>query len=465
MWADLPGSWGDMDDIPAFIKEPTRKRAYAHFDLRCTFASKSALVKDPHFVAGYAFYPLIEKPLRRMKQGEDGKPFNKPRPIRYAAHLDRCIYQYYAGLLNEKYNATARRIGIDDSSIAYRTNKKGMSNCGFAALAFSKMRELGTCYVYAGDFEDFFETLDHRYLKQRIKSLFDDGHIPNDYYHVLKNATRYSVWKIESLLDYHGLPHTKSGVRRLNHKARVLDPTAFKALVKKAVCQPWKETERGIPQGLPVSGVLANIYMLEFDKKMSGLANTLGGMYMRYSDDFIFICPTEKGMRDAMAALSGLQVTVPSVRVHPEKTKAFCYKDGTVTQLLRGQGANAGHLSSHIDYLGFSFDGTSVRLRQRTVGRYYRRMYRRLRELYSPGVRPSKKRVEGLYLDFSDWGSDPSRNRKVREKLKRDCEHGNFLTYAHRSQDAFPGDPIAADFTRHKYKIRHRAKRLLEGEG
>ena len=58
------------------------------------------------------------------------------------------------------------------------------------------MRDLEACFAYAGDFEDFFETLDHAYLKKQVRRLFPGGAIPDDYYHVLKNATRHSVWDI-----------------------------------------------------------------------------------------------------------------------------------------------------------------------------------------------------------------------------------------------------------------------------
>ena len=47
----------------------------------------------------------------------------------------------------------------------------------------------------------------------------------------------------------------------------------------------------GIPQGSPISGTLANIYMLEIDKIIAEYIDNLNGYYIRYSDDFIIIIP------------------------------------------------------------------------------------------------------------------------------------------------------------------------------
>jgi Reverse transcriptase (RNA-dependent DNA polymerase). len=55
-----------------------------------------------------------------------------------------------------------------------------------------------------------------------------------------------------------------------------------------------KESKKGIPQGTSISAVLANVYMIDFDKKVCALLKNLGGMYRRYSDDFIIVIPKEK---------------------------------------------------------------------------------------------------------------------------------------------------------------------------
>jgi len=290
-----------------------------------------------------------------------------------------------------------------------------------------------------------------------VRLLFNDGVIPDDYYHVLKNATRYSVWPIEDLLERHGLPLSKTGVKRLNQRLRVLSPNEFKDNVKKMASRPWKENGGvGIPQGLPISGVLANVYMIEFDRKAHDLATSIGGMYLRYSDDFIFIFPRPEDLIEVMAKVAKLAVDA-GVTIHADKTYACICKPGLVVQ-APGFGVAAGHPRHQIDYLGFTYDGTCVRLRQRTIGRYYRRMYHRIGWMYGDANRPSRKRFYSLYVDFANHGRRPGKNERVRKLLGKRGMHGNFLTYVDRAQRVFPHDPITRDTDRHMQKIRKRCK-------
>ena len=115
--ADLPGRLKVMDKVIEGIKNRDKIKNYAHFDLRVSFSSVQSEVTNPEFVKRHGFYPLIRREHRKIKW-ENGAPMADPRPICYAAHKDRCIYQYYASCLNTIYNARACDLGIDQSAIA-----------------------------------------------------------------------------------------------------------------------------------------------------------------------------------------------------------------------------------------------------------------------------------------------------------------------------------------------------------
>lgn len=92
---------------------------------------------------------------------------NKPRDIMYAAHVDAYIYRYYADQLNAAYDRMAGKCHIDAVAIAYRDNKRKLSNIQFAADVFTFIAAHPSCYIRVGDFKDFFGSLNHRYLKKR----------------------------------------------------------------------------------------------------------------------------------------------------------------------------------------------------------------------------------------------------------------------------------------------------------
>ena len=447
-----------QEDILKFIKNPNTVKNYAHFDYRTSFSSKIDSITDPNFVSHYSFYPLIKKELRRIKH-KNGIKDKDPRKVSYSAHLDRCIYQYYSFLLNEKYNRLALSNGFNNSAIAYRTNLKGHSNCSFAYIAFSFIRALRNCYILISDFKHFFETLNHKYLKQELSKLFVDRLIPNDYYRVFKSATKYSLWDIRDLLAFHDLPYSKTGVKRLNQHKKVLASNEFKSLVKGSIKQPWKDKNnglKGIPQGLPISGILANIYMIDFDTIMTMFAKESNGLYMRYSDDLVLICPTRQNLINGKQLIEDLcGNTIPNLAMHSDKTHYYRVQDNEILLSTENLEDNK---KSQISYLGFSFDGTQVKLRQQTIGRYYRKTYRTVKKLYGRKYPPSKKRVNALYIRYSSWGRNANSNAKVRKQVGINNQHGNFLTYVERAQKAFPDDPISLDTKHHKRKIRQKAQ-------
>ena len=62
---------------------------------------------------------------------------------------------------------------------------------------------------------------------------------------------------------------------------------------------------RGIPQGLPVSPVIANLFMVEFDHWVSRKLRRLGAVVRRYADDVAIFAPSMRAATDARAIVFG----------------------------------------------------------------------------------------------------------------------------------------------------------------
>jgi RNA-directed DNA polymerase len=96
----------------------------------------------------------------------------------------------------------------------------------------------------------------------------------------------------------------------------------------------WQPTERGTPQGAVMSPLLSNIYLDGLDHLMSHK----GYQMVRYADDFIILCRTQK---EAQGALEQVQQWTRSreLRLHPQKTRIV---DATV--------------KGGFDFLGYHFE-------------------------------------------------------------------------------------------------------------
>ena len=453
----------DLTCIPGY----SCKKSYSHFDYRVSFKDVQEKVLDSNFVEHHGFYPLISNTLCHVRF-QDGAKTLKTRGIAYAAHLDHRIYQYYALLWGRLYNVRANLAGINDVAVAYRSGFRH-TNISAAADAIDMIRSLDDALVITGDFSHFFDNLNHGYLKCAVRGFFDNRSLPADHYRVLRNILHYSCWPISDLANKNGLPWIELNpdepatygsvaekirlktTRALNKLPRILSPESFKTLKRSSLVLPWKnETDgsKGIPQGLATSGVLANMYMFETDAAINEHVSAAGGKYIRYCDDFIIVIPTKRF--DTALTVLQLAQQVPAVKLQPEKTKIHRVKNGSVKQLSfeaftfgEIEEIDPGaHPKQLISFLGFDFDGSCVRIRQSTSGRFYSRFYRAAHSIGrladNPDKHPSKKRVTALYENYSPKGSIPV-GKHLASKRKR---FGNYHSYVHRAQKAFPNDPI-----------------------
>lgn len=416
-----------------FVKHHNDTKPYAHFDLRVSLSMPSIrkYVMDRAKVVTHSFYPFIHFEKKNSRYGKKGP--KKPRELYYCSHLDRCVYQRYAFLLNYQYNIWACENNIDDVAIAYRDNL-GKNNIDFAKDAFDAIRSFPQCFILVGDFTNFFDNLEHQYLKKMMCEVLGVERLPQDYFSVFKNITRFSNWDWKDIVKAAGENIAERGVRKkINSKETVLTKEQFqknKKDIKKNI------SGVGVPQGSPISAVLSNIYMIKFDKDIKRYVTSKGGIYMCYSDDFIIVLPYE---RDAEIAdftsyiFSYVESMKGLIDLQKEKTSCYTYKDEVIYE---------GDQPSSINYLGFLFDGKNIRIRPRAITKYYYRMRRKANTIglsnwtSSKGRRISAKELYSIYSRNDEKQTFIDYARKAKGILKLNDQEANALIKHHKRKIA-----------------------------
>ncbi len=233
--------------------------------------------------------------------------------------------------------------------------------------------------------------------------------MPSDYYAIYKNITKYTYINLNSILEYLNLENHK----QLNQRKIVFDYAEFR-LVKKGLLQK-NLNNFGIPQGSAISAVLSNIYMFEIDKKINDYVTSRGGLYRRYSDDIIIVLPLTSAINDDWCFLASTLENESQIKLEQKKTKTYKYRDNTVTTIPSEKRTN-------INYLGFEFNGDNIKIRDRTISKFYHRMYRKI-DAMNKQYQYTKVRVprKKLYKMYSSLGAK-----------QKDSKKGNFITYVLR---------------------------------
>lgn len=436
-------------DLSVWKDKNKEGRHYAHFDKRVSLEDVWNYISDPEKIAKHGFYPFIHYTLSFKKYSKKEGIKLKTREICYSAHLDRYIYKYYSYLLNQKYNEKVKLENIEGVPIAYRDNLN-KSNIHFAKRAFDFIKETKECFIIIGDFTNFFDRLDHKYLKNMLCYLLGEKILPPDIYAVYKNVTKYAVWDLDSLLSLNGLEKSKKGIREFNNLETALPFRKFKELKSKYVIKNNKSF--GIPQGSPISAVLSNIYMLAFDKKISDFVKMRQGLYMRYSDDFIVIFPHnsfEESKNNYQYIITQIN-DVPGLILEPEKTQFFFYKEGLLKNCSDKivEGFTEG--KDILNYLGFAFDGQKISIRDKTITKYYYRLYRKIKTIVkNKGITKYGNRIskKNLYEKYTIKGAHIGK--------------GNFLTYVKRAEKVFNNERGVGQIKRrHLVKIKRRLNKI-----
>ncbi|ELQ6046719.1 hypothetical protein R2200_002337 [Cronobacter malonaticus] len=393
-----------------------RKRGYLHFDKPISLEHALDIVTNPNTVATHSFLPFINFTSTTYKAHKDKLTRKiiktpKPREIAYSSHVDSHIYSYYAAILSELYENELVKYGITKNVLAFRSLNK--SNIEFASEAFKEITIRGNCSAVALDLTKFFDTLNHALLKDAWCRLLATDKLPDDHYAVFKSITNFSKVEKEKLYDLMKIPKNNAKHTKKTRK-QICSFEDFRNKVRKGKLIIPNKDIKAIPQGSPISALLSNIYMLNFDIEMKEYVTSLGGEYFRYCDDMLFILPSEE--KDNVAGIAEQKLLKLKVSLNVKKTEIREFSV-TPTRIK---------CDKPLQYLGFIFDGHNIYLRSSSLSRYSDRMKRGVKLAKATMKRKNKiRKTKGL----------PNKELFKEKVYARYAHVGkrNFLTYGYRA--------------------------------
>lgn len=407
----------------------TEKRKYPHFDPFVSLdKERRSLVFNPARIAGHSFFPLIQltkrERRRKLDKASGVRAMNiKDRPIRYAAHLDAMIYSWYGFFLNSCYEDFLVRYGISQNILAYRPLHKTTPE--FVKEVGEFIKKKGECAVLCFDIKDFFGTVSHGDLKKNWlwvvapDSSLSMTRLSDDQFAIFESVTNFHYIEKKVLEEqFVGKEIPVRNGKYLPNGALIGLITQkheeMKSIGREGVIRANATPGKGIPQGLPLSGVLANIALIDFDQAMNHLATSYRGIYRRYSDDILLVVEIGALNEAEKEIIKHLKIAGLDPNENKTERKIFKYNNNPTLECVDPRTGQR----SHLQYLGLEFDGVSYYLRSQSISRYYRKQARVLAQV----VRTNKRR-----------GNKIVRHRSLLSRFTlRDMDKGkrNFMTYA-----------------------------------
>ncbi len=141
--------------------------------------------------------------------------------------------------------------------------------------------------------------------------------------------------------------------------------------------EPQGEDDVGVPQGSPLSPILANVYLAEFDRKV-GSCHAL----VRYADDIVVLCATNSEARAAAKAVEAA-VNEEGLKLKPDKTRVVMMAAG-------------------VEFLGYRITPRKAEPSQKSVKRFQEKL-RSLTERHE--TRPLAEVIQRVMPVIRGWSN------------------------------------------------------------
>ncbi len=228
---------------------------------------------------------------------------NKPRPISLFRLKDRIILsltnRYLTDLFDEYFQP---------SSFAFRAKNKTTNilpthhDCIKALKAFRENNEEGILYAVECDMEKFFDSVDHKLIKELFYNLIakvkeinpkEDFTAPTKIFNAYLDSYAFNINSLPLNKDF---AYWDTHLEKFKNKNLQRSYSwVEKELVNERYYEDINNERIGIPQGGALSGLIANIVLNVADLEMQ----KSNAFYARFCDDMIIFHPDEEECKKA----------------------------------------------------------------------------------------------------------------------------------------------------------------------
>lgn len=353
----------------------------------------------------YKFMPFMRKELKirklaKIKKYEKNNKTDvipkeektKTRKLTYCSHKDAIIYSIYRHILSEKYEKFLVLNEIDKNVIAYRKIKisqksdKCKSNIHFAAEAFSTIinytRQFNESVVLTFDISKFFDNIDHKFLHIQLCKILGVCRLTKDWSKIFHNITKFHYVCKKDIMKILKENNIEKDNKNKSFFPHIIDNNGkdshmeyFRKFIldKKEIL---KKDDVGIPQGSPISDVLANLYLNEFDIVLHNLEKEYSGFYRRYCDDIIFICRNDY---DALKIKDKIIEEIEKQTTDNKNGKLKIQEEKTTISHFIYNGKNVVYNNNYkndksLKYLGFEFNNNNILIKASSLSKRLRKI-------------------------------------------------------------------------------------------
>lgn len=438
-----------------------KHKSFLHFDFALPYYKAEKFVTNADSVTMHDFSPLIHytsifRQYKKNKNTGNTELKLKSRNIFYASHRDGYIYSYYSYQLSKKYEIFLKNNNLTSNILAYRffelPSGKGASNVDFAKEIFSIIGENEESAVLCLDIKSFFDNINTTVLEKnwaRVLSKDETIKLNPDHKRVFDSLANFTYVEEKDIAKYFDteprkrkkiknssqkemrLERRKSKHERICNYSELRDANKNYPSHKKLIRKKTQLNITGIPQGTAISGLLSNIFLIDFDIEAKKITEENSGTYKRYSDDIIFILPSTTDLKNFEQQISDVLCKVSDGQntINPKKTERNYFKKQDGELICTTETG----VKSKAQYLGFTFDGRRIEIRNSSISRNRAKIAFLIRKFKKRKIRNTNQKAINTRAIYKAQSS-----RKITPFQKR----AGFTFYAKKASEKLDSDII-----------------------